>query len=43
MIQFEPSSRISASDALKHPYLSRFHDPTREVFNLININKFLFV
>ena len=31
MLQFEPSARISAADALMHPYLARFHDPNREV------------
>lgn len=31
MIQFEPNCRISAADALRHPYLARFHDPSREV------------
>jgi serine/threonine protein kinase len=30
MIAFEPNARISAADALKHPYLARFHDPSRE-------------
>lgn len=31
MLQFEPEGRISAADALRHPYLARFHDPNREV------------
>lgn len=31
MLQFEPEERISAADALRHPYLARFHDPNREV------------
>lgn len=35
MLQFEPEARISAADALRHPYLARFHDPNREV-NYIN-------
>lgn len=31
MLQFEPSARISAEEALRHPYLARFHDPRQEV------------
>ncbi len=30
MLQFEPSARISAEEALKHSYLARFHDPSQE-------------
>lgn len=30
MVVFDPSGRISASDALHSPYLSSYHDPTDE-------------
>ena len=30
MLQFNPANRISAEDALKHPYLEKLHDPTDE-------------
>jgi len=30
MLKMEPSSRISAVDALNDPYLSRYHDPDDE-------------
>lgn len=30
MLAFDPNERISAANALKHPYLAHFHDPSRE-------------
>eukprot|EP00754_Rhynchopus_humris_P033579 Rhum_TRINITY_DN15471_c8_g1::Rhum_TRINITY_DN15471_c8_g1_i1::g.158440::m.158440/K04371/MAPK1_3; mitogen-activated protein kinase 1/3 len=30
MLQFNPANRISAEEALKHPYLEKLHDPTDE-------------
>lgn len=30
MLQFSPTKRISAEEALNHPYVAQFHDPTNE-------------
>jgi len=30
LLAFTPETRISAADALKHPYVSQFHDPAAE-------------
>eukprot|EP00126_Sphaerothecum_destruens_P006559 Sdes_comp19419_c0_seq1m10771 len=30
MLVFDPSARITAEEALKHPYLAQFHDPNDE-------------
>ena len=30
MLVFDPDKRISIEDALKHPYMSKYHDPSDE-------------
>ncbi|KAE8224616.1 hypothetical protein CF326_g8002, partial [Tilletia indica] len=30
MLVFDPRTRITAADALSHPYLAPYHDPTDE-------------
>ncbi|KAM6184705.1 mitogen-activated protein kinase 7 [Rhynchocyon petersi] len=30
MLRFEPGARISAADALRHPFLAKYHDPDDE-------------
>ena len=30
MLQFDPRKRISVQDALEHPYLATYHDPSNE-------------
>jgi mitogen-activated protein kinase 7 len=30
LLDFDPSKRISVEDALAHPYLEPYHDPTDE-------------
>ena len=37
MLEFNPNKRITAAEALKHPYLKLYHCPTDEVF-ILNIN-----
>ncbi|KAI5962531.1 tmk1 [Candida pseudojiufengensis] len=43
MMLFNPEKRISVDDALKHPYLSNYHDPLDEpTTNLIPLKEFEF-
>ena len=30
MLRFEPSARVSAAAALRHPFLAKYHDPDDE-------------
>lgn len=30
LLQFNPNKRLTAEQALEHPYLSKFHDPATE-------------
>ena len=30
MLYFDPKNRVNAAEALKHPYLEPYHDPTDE-------------
>lgn len=31
LLQFNPDKRITADEALRHPYVSRFHNPKEEI------------
>jgi len=33
LLKFDPSERITAADALKHPYFSEYHDYMDEDFS----------
>ena len=35
LLKFDPAERITAEQALRHPYVAAFHDPTIEVLSTL--------